>query len=81
MDCRNIPMECAHSQNGAGQSDENGTGSFFLCFEAPTWLRPVPDLVQTTLNTQFICWSFGPSAAGARNYSQSLWAPRCGASN
>ena len=81
MDCRNIPMECAHGQEGARQSDENGTESFFLCCEAPTRVRPVPDRIQTTLDIQFICWSFGPSVAGAPNYSQSPWAPRCRASN
>jgi hypothetical protein len=64
--CRNIPMECAHGQNGIARPSDDGTESFLLCFEAPIILRPFLGRIQTTLNTQFICWSFGPSVAARR---------------
>ena len=74
---RNIPMECANSQNRIDRpSDENRAESHFLCFETPIRLWPFLDRIQTALNNQFICGSLGPSVAGAPNYSQSSRAQR-----
>jgi hypothetical protein len=78
----NIPMECANSQNGIFRlSDENGAESLFLCFQAPISFRTFLDRIQTALNNQLFCWSFGPSVGELAELQSISVALRCRASN
>jgi hypothetical protein len=55
VDYRNIPVECAKSQNGIVRlSDKNRAEPFFLGAEAPLIFRRFLDCVQTALNNQYL---------------------------